>query len=143
MEHALIAKVDILRSSHDSRERRIALEMLEPVLSKLTQTETDLLFPLLQKYVGFSEWIQEAFSHHNRMRELIQIARRTADHERILDLTDELGAAIHGYLERREKILYPRIIQALNRSQLNELRLKLGGNWMFGRRHVDEESAAA
>jgi hypothetical protein len=121
----------------------MVVEELEPVLASLTQTETDTLFPILHRFIGFGEWIQEAFQRHSKMRELIQIARRTADYEKIIDITDELGAEITHYLERRKNILYPRIVQALSHSQLQELRLKLGKYWMFDSVDTVNQSTAA
>jgi hypothetical protein len=132
MEARNLAKwVEKLKMSSDSRERRVALQKLEPLLEGLAQAETDILFPVLRKFVGFGEWMQEAHAHHMSFRELIQFAHLTMDHEKILDITDELAARIAQYLDGMQKILYPRLNQALNREELEELRVRLDRYWVF------------
>ena len=70
-------------------------------------------------------------AHHCAIRELIQFAHETADHERILDITDELAARLNQYFDGMHKILYPRLIQALKPTELADLRARLNRYWMF------------
>ena len=114
-----------LLSTGDSRERRAVLLGLEPLLQSVEQLERDILFPVLHRLVGFSEWMQEACMHHRRFRELIERARGTLDHERIMDITDELGRQIAAYIDGTERILEPRLVQALKPLEYCELRQRL------------------
>lgn len=123
--------VEKLNSCSDSRERRAIVTGMEPLLEGLAQTESDILFPVLERYLCFAEWMQEAHAHHSGIRELIQFARVTSDHEKFLDITDELASRLALYLDGRQKILFPRLIQALSRKELADLKRNLGRYWMF------------
>ena len=114
-----------LAGTGDSRERRAVLVSLEPILMGMEQLERDILFPVLRRFIGFSEWMQEACAHHGRFRELFERARTTSDHERIIDITDELVRRIATYVDGIERVLQPRLVQALSPIEYSELRAKL------------------
>jgi hypothetical protein len=123
--------VEKLRGCSDSRERRAIVHRIETLFEGWTQVEDEVLFPTLRKFLGFSEWIQEANIHQNGLKNLIQSANLTQDHERILDITDEIGDRVLQYLEGIKNILFPRLIQTLKPAELDELRLRMGPHWMI------------
>ena len=133
--------VERLNSCSDSRERRAIVHRMEPFLEGLAEAENDILFPVLGKYLGFADWMQEARVHQCGIRELIQFVHATQDHEVVLEITDELAARLAQYLDGMHRILYPRLVQALNRSELMELRAKLGPYWIF--QEISRSSPAA
>lgn len=121
--------VEKLRGCGDSRERRAIVHKLEPVLEGWARIENEILFPTLERFLGFSEWIEEARAHQSGLRDLIEHTHVVHDHERILDVTDELGGRILLHLEGIRNILVPRLIQTLKPQELQELRARLGLYW--------------
>ena len=132
-----------LRGCSDSRERRAIVQKLEPLLESWLQVENDVLYPTLQHFLGFTDWIQEARAHQKGLRELLQHARATLDHERILDITDELGNRMTQSLEGIRNVLAPRLVQTLKRSELDALRSRLGfyWNWIEPALYPDDQIA--
>ena len=123
--------IERLSSCSDCRDRRAIVQQMEPLLIDLAQAEQDVLYPVLGKYLGFAEWMQEAHAQHCGIRDLIQYARTTSDPEHILEITDELAARLAQYLNGMRNVLYPRLVQTLNRPELAELKSRLGRYWIF------------
>ena len=120
-----------LRTCSNSSERRAVLDRMEPLLEGLARAETDILFPILKRYLGFADWMQQAHIHHGALRELLGYAKKTTDHEHILEITDQIADRLASYLDEARRILYPRLTQALKPPELEILKLQLGRYWLL------------
>lgn len=124
--------VETLKVSKDGEQRRAVLQKLAPLLEGLAHAENEILFPVLRRFLCFTDWMQEACAHHMSFRELMKRAHLASEHQRMTEITDELCDRLAQYLDGVERILCPRLVQALNRTELEELRAKLGRFWIFG-----------
>lgn len=129
--HQLSEWLEKLDTYNDCHERRTAVQAIEPVLEGLARAEREILYPFLQRFLGFSEWMSEAVHAHTAFRKLIRLALITPENQKLIEVTDELRDHLHKYLVGLRHVLYPRLIQTLNRDELNELRMQLGKFWIF------------